>query len=72
MDPRDIALIESLLSEHAELRQLWQSHQRLEEELNRLRAQRFLTPEEQQRQKEIQKTKLVGKDRIQAILRGHR
>jgi uncharacterized protein YdcH (DUF465 family) len=72
MDPRDIALIESLLSEHTELRQLWQSHQRLEEELNRLRAQRFLTPEEQQRQKEIQKTKLVGKDRIQAILRGHR
>lgn len=72
MDPRDIALIESLLPEHAELRQLWQRHQRLEEELDRLRAQRFLTPEEQQRQKEIQKTKLAGKDRIQAILSGHR
>lgn len=69
MDPHEIERIERLASRDGELRRLWQEHLALEDELGRLRARRFLTPEEERRQKEIQKAKLAGKDRIQAILR---
>lgn len=71
MDPHEIERIERLASRDGELRRLWQEHLALEDELARLRARRFLTPEEERRQKEIQKAKLAGKDRIQAILRQH-
>jgi len=72
MEQRDVALIERLLPRHAELRRLWEEHQRLDRELERLVAQRFLTPEEEGRSQEIRKTKLAGRDRIEAILREHR
>ncbi len=70
MDPQEIDRIEQLLPQHEELRRLWHRHRELESELAALRAHRFLTPEEQQREKEIQKAKLAGKDQILAILRG--
>jgi uncharacterized protein YdcH (DUF465 family) len=72
MEQRDVALIERLLPRHDELRRLWEEHQRLDRELEGLVAQRFLTPEEEARSQEIRKTKLAGRDRIEAILRAHR
>ncbi len=72
MDPRDRELIERLLPEDEELRLLWEEHRELEGRLEALLRQRFLTPEEELRRKEIQKTKLAGKDRIQAILSRYR
>ena len=68
MDPRDVATIERLLPGHDELRRLWDEHRLLEDELSRLDGQRFLTPAERLRRKQLQKAKLVGRDRIQAIL----
>ena len=68
MDPQDIQLIERLLLQNAELRKLWQAHRGLEDELSRLGDRRLLTPNEEIRHKEIQKQKLAGRDRIQAIL----
>jgi uncharacterized protein YdcH (DUF465 family) len=72
MEPRDVALIERLLPEHPELRRLWEEHQRLDRELAELLGRRFLTPEEDARGQELRKTKLAGRDRIEAILRSHR
>ncbi len=72
MDPRDVQLIERLLSQDPELRELWTAHRGFEQELDRLRVQRFLTPEEEIRRKDVQKQKLAGRDRIQAILLQHR
>lgn len=72
MEPRDVALIERLLPAHPELRGLWEEHLRLDRELEELRGRRFLTREEEVRRQELRKTKLAGRDRIEAILRGHR
>ncbi len=72
MDAHDTDLIERLLPEDRELRQLWEEHRRLEDQLEALRHVRFPTPEEEQRRRELQKTKLAGRDRIQAILSRHR
>ena len=72
MEPRDVVLIESLLSANPELRRLWEEHQRLERELEALRDRRHPTPEEEAREQEIRKLKLVGRDRIEEILREHR
>jgi uncharacterized protein len=72
MNPEEIAHIERLAPRNAELRQLWEEHRQLEQELERLRGQRFLTPGEEQRQRQLRKIKLAGRDRIQAILRAHR
>lgn len=68
MDAPDIERIQKLISKDGELRRLWEEHQALEDELSRLARQRFLTPEEEVRRRELQKIKLAGRDRIQSIL----
>ena len=68
MDPQDIERIRQLAASDGQLRELWDRHCALEAELERLDGQRFLTPQETQRRKELQKAKLAGRDRIQAIL----
>jgi uncharacterized protein YdcH (DUF465 family) len=72
MEPRDVALIERLLPAHPELRDLWEEHLRLDRELEALGERRFLDPEAAARRQELRKTKLAGRDRIEAILRDHR
>jgi len=72
MEPRDVALIEGLLPAHPELRGLWEEHLRLDRELDELHHRRFLTIEEEARRQQLRKAKLAGRDRIEAILRGHR
>jgi uncharacterized protein YdcH (DUF465 family) len=72
MELRDVALIERLLPELPELRRLWEEHLRLDRELEELRGRRFLTSEEEARRRELAKTKLAGRDRIETILRDHR
>jgi uncharacterized protein YdcH (DUF465 family) len=68
MEPREVERIEGLAGRHEELRRLWAAHRTLEAELADLDRRRFLTPEEEQRRKQLQKAKLAGRDRIQAIL----
>ena len=72
MNPQDIELIQQLTSQNGELSELWERHRALEAELSELDRQRFLTPQEALRRKELQKAKLAGRDRIQAILDLHR
>ncbi len=72
MDPRDVDLIERIQEQDAELHELWSRHCSLGGELRQLDAQPHLTPEEQVRRKELQKAKLAGRDRIEAILATYR
>jgi hypothetical protein len=72
MDPRDIELIERVVKTDPELRGLWGDHRAIEDELGKLDGQRFLTPDETLRRKELQKAKLAGRDRIEKILDRHR
>lgn len=68
MEPRDIERIQALAAGDGELRRLWEQHREMEAELAHLAERRFLTPEEEVRRKQLQKAKLVGRDRIQTIL----
>lgn len=72
MEPTDLELIGKLVPQNAELKKLMEEHQKLELELERLQARRYLTPSEEIEKKRIQKLKLVGRDRIEAILSKHR
>jgi hypothetical protein len=72
MEERDLALIEELIPQDEELRQLMMEHRALEQELDKYAAKRYLTPAEEMERKRMQKVKLAGKDRIEAILSAHR
>lgn len=68
MEKQDLARIHELLPGEPELARLWDEHQALERELERLKTLRTLTPEELRRRSELKKRKLAGRDRIQEIL----
>ncbi len=68
MENEERARIESLLTNHGELRQLWERHLELEKQLDELNSQTHLSPSEQTERKMIKKRKLAGKDQIAKIL----
>lgn len=72
MEQRDLSLIEELVAENPELAKLWKEHIELEAQLRSLDERVYLTPEEQVERKRLQKIKLAGRDRIEAILAEHR
>ncbi len=72
MEPKDIELIERLLPLVPELKNLVEEHEALERELEKYNRKRYLTSSEEMERKRIQKLKLLGKDRIEAILSSYR
>ena len=72
MEQRDLDLIEQLIVENDELAQLWTKHRALETKLDELGERLYLSAEEQMERKRLQKIKLAGRDRIEAILAQHR
>ncbi len=68
MENEERARIESLLTNHGELRQLWERHLELEKQLDELNSQTHLSPSEQTERQMIKKRKLAGKDQIAKIL----
>ncbi len=72
MDDRDEELIEALLPQHSELKAAYEEHRRLDAEVDKLSAKSFLSPSEQVERKNLQKLKLVEKDKIMRILAEHR
>lgn len=72
MEIREETFIRSLLDTEPELRQHYQEHVELKERLSHLRQKPHLTSEEEIEEKQIQKQKLAGKDRIMEILARHR
>ena len=72
MEEADERLVAALIPSHTELRQLIDAHRGYEAELEALAWRRWLSADEQQRVRELKRTKLAGRDRIEAILAAHR
>ncbi len=68
MENHEVARIESLASNHDELRRLWEEHLLLEKQLEALNSHAHLSPNEQASRNQLKKRKLVGRDRIARIL----
>lgn len=71
LDGFDEALIERVKHEDTEFRRLIDEHQRYETLLEAYADGRFLTTEQEMERKRLQKLKLLGKDRMIAILQQH-
>ena len=63
------ALIQRLTEANDEFRRLRGEHQTHEQELADLQARPFLTTEQQWRESELKKLKLMAKDRMEALIR---
>ena len=72
MEDADLQLIRKLIPKDKELKHLWDEHLEFEEKLDQFNKRRYLSTEEELRRKELQKLKLLGKDKIEEILRRHR
>jgi uncharacterized protein YdcH (DUF465 family) len=72
MEPQDEALIAEVSKNNDGLKKLWEEHRRYEQQLEALNRRAYLTSEEALERKRLQKVKLIGKDKIEAILRQYR
>jgi uncharacterized protein YdcH (DUF465 family) len=62
----------TLLQTNGEFRQMVTEHQTLDERINQLARLAYLTDQQQFEEISLKKRKLALKDRIEAVLRGHR
>ncbi len=72
MDKRDEELIRQLLPVDDELRHYYEEHVELENRLTEFNRRLYLSPEQEVAKKDLQKRKLLGKDKIMEILQRHR
>ncbi len=72
MEKWDEELIARLLPRDEELRKYVEEHRRYEEQLEKFNQRPYLTTEEEMEKKRIQKLKLAGRDKIEAILTKYR
>ena len=62
-------IVERLTAESPEFRRLQEDHAKYEQELKELNVRGFLTLDQQWRVSELKKLKLMGKDRMQSMIR---
>jgi len=72
MEKRDLELVQRYISSDPELKRHMDEHEEFEHRLAELNRHLYLTPEEEVERKKIQKLKLAGRDRIEAILAKYR
>ena len=72
MEKKDEELIKSLLLRDPELKEYYEEHVELEQQLAAFQKKHYLTTEEELEKKRLQKRKLVGKDQIMKILAKYR
>ena len=72
MEKRDLELIQKYISSDPELKRYMEAHEEYERKLADWNRRLYLTPEEEVEKKRIQKLKLAGRDRIEAILSKYR
>ena len=72
MEKWDEELIARLLPHNEELRKHIEEHRRYEDQLEKFNQRPYLTTDEEVEKKRIQKLKLAGRDKIEAILAEHR
>lgn len=63
--------IQELIRTNFEFKQLYKEHDSLEQKLEKLSKVKFASIEDEKQRKELQKKKLVGRDRMEQILRQH-
>ncbi len=68
----DNVIVERLRQSSTEFRELEESHHRLDLELNDLQKRHVLTPAEELTKKQLQKEKLVKKDKMAELIRVYR
>ena len=68
MDKFDIELIEQYRKTDSRLNQLFQEHLELERLLEKINNKRALSPREEGERRDLQKKKLIGRDKIEQIL----
>jgi uncharacterized protein YdcH (DUF465 family) len=71
MERYERVLIEHLLGRDEELTRLWEEHLDFERRIEQLESRPFLTQAETLERTQLKKRKLMGKDRIAAILSTH-
>jgi uncharacterized protein YdcH (DUF465 family) len=62
-------IVERLTAENPEFRRLQEDHTKYEQELKELVGRGFLTLDQQWRVSELKKLKLMGKDRMESLIR---
>lgn len=72
MEKRDLELVQKYISTDPELKRQMEEHEGFERKLEEFNRRLYLTPEEELERKRIQKLKLAGRDRIEAILAKYR
>ena len=72
MEKTDEQLIHSLLPRDTQLKDLYESHVQLEQQLARFQHKLHLSNAEEVEKKRLQKLKLAGMDRMMTILAQHR
>jgi len=72
MEKRDLELVQKYIASDPELKRNMDEHDEFERRLAELSRYLYLTPEEEMERKKIQKLKLAGRDRIEAILAKYR
>lgn len=72
MEQRDLELIEKFSQNDKVLADLFKEHKELEHELEKLDNKSYLTVDEQLQRADIKKRKLVGRDRIELLLKRYR
>jgi uncharacterized protein YdcH (DUF465 family) len=72
MEKRDLELVQKYISSDPELKRHMEDHEEYERKLADWNRRLYLTPEEEVEKKRIQKLKLAGRDRIEAILAKYR
>jgi len=69
MQQNDESLVRQLFEGNPRFRRLYEEHQLLEKDLERLTAKDFLSTEDALEKKRVQKLKLAGKDEMEHICR---
>jgi len=65
-------IVEFLKKENEEFRRLSEEHRNLDEILVEIDSRRYLTPEEEIERKNIQKQKLLRKDKMAELIRNYK
>jgi len=72
MEKQDLEIIEKHITDDHMLASLYNEHLEYERVLEKFNNKPYLTPSEEVERKNLQKKKLMGRDRIEMILREYR
>ena len=72
MEKKDLELIEKYRKKDENLADLYHEHLDIEKKLAKLDRKPFLNPQEKLERKNLQKQKLIGRDKIEKILTTYR